>query len=309
MYIEHIPVLIDEAMELLNVNEKGTYVDATLGGGGYALRILSKIGPCGTLVCIDQDAEAIENFRNYAKAKNVFLIKENFKNIKRVLRELEIERIDGIIYDLGVSTHQLQKGSRGFSFSHDGPLDMRMDEETGLTAAEFVNDLPEEELRKIFKEFGEEKFSKRIARELAAARVRKKILTTKDLVEVIRKSVPSKFKTGKTHFATRVFQALRIAVNGELENLGKALNDSIELLKPGGRIAVVAYHSLEDRIVKRMFKIKSGKCACDNVMFACTCAKENKLKILTIKPVTPKEEEVRKNPRARSGKLRCAEKI
>ncbi|MFH1452843.1 MAG: 16S rRNA (cytosine(1402)-N(4))-methyltransferase RsmH [Armatimonadota bacterium] len=311
MYIEHNPVLVNEVVDFLKIKKDGIYVDATLGGGGYTLKILSQTGPCGVIVGIDQDEEAIEAFKQRnIKSKNVVLVKDNFKNVKRVIQSLKINAVNGIVFDLGVSTHHIYYGSRGFSFSREGPLDMRMDKEGEVTAEDIVNDLSAEELGKIFSEYGEERFSKRIAGGIVRERENQRIKTTGELVKVIGKYVPSKQKHGRIHFATRVFQALRIAVNSELSCLEEAVKSSIDVLEAGGRIVVVAYHSLEDRIVKTVFKTESGKCMCPPGIPVCMCGSENsRLKIITRKPVTPTEEEIKGNPKSRSARLRCAEKI
>lgn len=311
MYFEHTPVLADEVIGALNIQKDGIYVDATLGGGGYALKILSELGPCGSLVGIDRDQEAIENFKKVVRNnRSIILVKDNFKNIKRVLDGLKIKEVDGIVFDLGVSTHHLRSASRGFSFSQDGPLDMRMDKDEAVTAKDLVNNAETEVLEKIFRDFGEEKFSRLIARGIISERRKKEIATTSDLVNIINRRVPSKFKKGKIHFATRIFQALRIAVNDELDNLKTALKDSIEVLKKKGRVAVISYHSLEDRIVKNIFKLYAGKCICPREMPECSCeAKLKKLKVVTKKPITPGEAELGVNPKSRSAKLRAAEKI
>jgi len=310
MYFEHKPVLLKEAVGLLNVKKNGIYVDATLGGGGYALKILSELGNSGKLIAVDCDQEALENFKkNFRNYKNVILVKNNFSAIKDILDSLKIKEIDGIIFDLGVSTHQLFSDPRGFSFRSTSGLDMRMDRELAVSAKDIVNTLTAEELEKIFKEFGEEKFSKRIAAKIAEEREKKEIQTAKDLVEVIEKCVPSKFKNQRIHCATRVFQALRIKVNDELENLKKSLADSINSLKKEGRIAVVAYHSLEDRIVKNVFKSMYGNCVCSKKLPQCVCGAKAALKAVTRKPVLPTEEEIKINPKSRSAKLRAAEKV
>lgn len=310
MYFEHKPVLLKEAVDLLNVKKNGIYVDATLGGGGYALKILSELGSSGKLIAVDCDQEALENFKkNFGNYKNVILVKNNFSAIRDILNGLSIEEIDGIIFDLGVSTHQLFSDPRGFSFRNTSRLDMRMDSELAVSAKDLVNTLTAEELEKIFKEFGEEKFSKRIAAKIAEERTKKEIQTAKDLVEVIEKCVPSKFKNQRIHFATRVFQALRIKVNDELENLKKSLSDSINFLKKEGRIVVVAYHSLEDRIVKNIFKGLYGNCICSKKLPQCVCGAKATLKAVTRKPFSPTDEEIKINPKSRSAKLRAAEKV
>lgn len=310
MYFEHKPVLIEEAIDLLNIKKDGIYVDATVGGGGYALKILSKLESSGKLIAVDCDQEALENlkkkFKNY---HNVILVKDNFSNIEKILNGLNIKKIDGVVFDLGVSTHQLSCAQRGFSFKGSDLLDMRMDLNLVTSAKDLINNLTAQELEKIFTEYGEEKFSRRISKKIVEERLKKEICTTYDLVEIIRTCVPSKFKNQRIHFATRTFQALRIAVNNELKNLEKAVIKTIDFLKKEGRIVVISYHSLEDRIVKNIFRENSGKCSCDKKLPKCICEIKNTIKILTRKPIAPKEKEIEVNPKSRSAKLRAAEKI
>jgi 16S rRNA (cytosine1402-N4)-methyltransferase len=312
----HKTVLLKEAIEFLNLKPEMTVIDATLGGGGHSVEILKKIGINGKLIAIDQDQEAIEEFkRKVAKLKlnpkgeNVVLVNDNFACLKEIAHSLKISKVDAIIADLGISSDQLDNYQRGFSFMVCGPLDMRMDNKERLTAFEVVNSYPEKELTKIFKVYGEEKFAKQIARSIADSRKIKIIETTSDLVSIIGVAVPEKYKHEKTHFATRTFQALRIEVNQELKNLEKFLASAIELLPSGGRLAVISFHSGEDRIVKNIFKINARGCICPSNFPICRCGKERRLKIITKKPFVPDASEVKKNPRSRSAKLRVAEKI
>jgi len=301
----HTPVLLKEAIEFLSLKPGGIYVDATLGGGGHSESILKTLNGKGKLTGIDQDEEAINEARLRLSGR-IELVQDNFSNIKNILKG---KKINGILFDLGVSSHQIDSPDRGFSLRVDGPLDMRMDKTLKMSAADIVNSWSIEDIAKIIKEYGEEKFAKKIARSIESARKRKKISTTLELVEIINQSLkpfPPKVKMDGT---TRTFQALRITVNDELNKLKKALVDSIDALDKGGRIVVISYHSLEDRIVKTIFRDAEKKCVCPPKVPVCTCAHEQKLKILTKKPVVPAEEEVTKNPRARSAKLRAAERI
>ena len=299
----HIPVLTKEILNYLNLRKGGVYIDCTLGGGGHSKAILEKIYPQGSLVGIDQDIEAIETakeeLRSYIdKAK---LVKGNFKNLEGILSDLKIETVSGIVFDLGVSFHQLKKKERGFSFKEDSYLDMRMDLTQEFKADILINSYPEKDLTEIFKKYGEERFSKRIARLIIAERKRETITTTKQLADLVVRSLPrtKKRHTWRIHPATRIFQAIRIEVNQELKALEKGLDQAIRALENEGRICVISYHSLEDRIVKHLFKKveREGK---DQGNYG--------LKIITKKPIGPTSEEVRENPKARSAKLRVAEK-
>lgn len=287
----HIPVLTEKVIEYLRVNTGGTYVDATVGCGGHTARILEELKE-GKLIGLDCDIEAVKVCQEKFKGdKRVKILYRNFSYLSDILKELKIQSVDGILFDLGVSALQLTTKERGFSFNQEAKLDMRMDRTFNVTAYHIVNDSTEEELEKFFKEYGEEKFSKKIAARIIEYkdRFKKKIETTTELAKIIANSIPKRFRPKRIHPATRVFQALRIAVNDELNNLKKGLSDAIEVLNPEGRIVVISYHSLEDRIVKRFFR-------------------ENKtrLNILTKKPILPDKEEIEKNHRARSAKLRAA---
>ena len=300
----HIPVLTKEILNYLNLKKGGVYIDCTLGGGGHSKAILEKIYPQGSLIGIDQDIEAIETakeeLRSYIdKAK---LVKGNFKNLEGILSDLKIETVSGIVFDLGVSFHQLKKKERGFSFKEDSNLDMRMDLTQEFNAGILINSYSEKDLAEIFEKYGEERFSKRIARLIVTERKKEAIATTKQLADLVIRSLPrtKKRHTWRIHPATRVFQAVRIEVNQELKALEKGLNQAIKVLDNEGRICVISYHSLEDRIVKHLFKEveREGK---DQVNYG--------LKIITKKPIGPSLEEIRENPKARSAKLRVAEKI
>jgi 16S rRNA (cytosine1402-N4)-methyltransferase len=294
----HIPVLVEEICFWLDPFPGGIYVDCTLGAGGISLKILEKAGTNAHIIGLDRDYQAIA----YAKEKlnkygaSVKLFNGNFSHIREFVHKAGHEKVDGIVFDLGVSSLQLDQPERGFSFSLSGPLDMRMDQTQGATAADLVNYLPEKELADVIFAYGEERYSRRIARAIVQARKTGLIQTTQALVAVLEHALPLAYKKGRLHFATRTFQALRIRVNRELELLEPALRDAVELLKKGGRICVVAFHSLEDRIVKHVFRSLAG-------------GERPKIALLTKKPVIPSETEIRHNPRARSAKLRVAERI
>ncbi|MBI5238231.1 MAG: 16S rRNA (cytosine(1402)-N(4))-methyltransferase RsmH [Deltaproteobacteria bacterium] len=311
MEFTHRPVMQAEAVRFLGCRPGGIYVDATAGGGGHALGILRAAGTGARLIGIDRDADALEATSKTLKdyEDSVTLVQEDFRNIDSVLRPLGIEKADGILFDLGVSSYQLDEGQRGFSFRLDARLDMRMDTRQAKTAYDLVNTLSREELAKIFRVYGEERNSARIASAIERARSIKPIETTGELKEIVLNAVPKKFHGGRTHPATRVFQALRIAVNDELEGLSEALGKSVFVLRSKGRLVVITYHSLEDRIVKEAFRGYSHPCVCPPRLPMCACGKRPVLKVLTKKPVMPSDEEVMENPRARSAKLRAAERL
>lgn len=296
----HKPVLLKEVIEFLDPEPGQRLIDATCGLGGHARAILERIGPKGKLLCLDVDRKALELCKKSLKGKeNVVFVEGNFRDLKAIARSQGFANVDGILYDLGLSSFQLEDTVRGFSFRKDSPLDMRMSEKTFLLASDLVNSLPEKDLAELFTKYGEERFARRIAKQIVKNRTKKRIERTSDLVDIILKTVPYKFS--RIHPATKVFQALRIAVNQELENLESSLPQAVELLRPfdfaqsrGGRVVVISFHSLEDRIVKNFFKEKS---------------RSKKLKILTKKPIIPKIDEIKMNPRSRSAKLRAAEKI
>ena len=301
----HIPVLTKEVLHYLNFKKGGgVYIDCTLGGGGHSKAILKNIYPDGLLIDIDQDIEAIEAAK--VELKNfpgkVKLVKGNFRNLEDILSDLKLEAVSGIIFDLGVSSHQLKEKERGFSFREDSHLDMRMDQTQKFDASILINRYTEKELIGIFERYGEERLSKRIARLIVTERQKKPITTTRQLADLVIRALPKtkKRKKWRIHPATRVFQAIRIEVNQELKALEKGLNQAINVLDDKGRICVISYHSLEDRIVKNLFK---------EVKREGIAQKNYGLKILTKKPIRPSSEEVKKNPKARSAKLRVAEKI
>lgn len=308
----HTPVLKNETLELLAPKPGGVYVDATLGGGGLAAAILDRIECNGLVIGIDKDPDAIEYSRDrlsqYGSAIRV--IKGDFRNLQSILESEGVSEIDGVVFDLGVSSWQLDQEERGFSFTHNGPLLMKMDpEEDGPTAADIVNTYSEDELEDLIRKYGEERYAKRIAKAIVERRRRAPISRTGELVDIIVSTVGSAYKRQQIHPATRVFLALRIATNKELDALEQALPAAIEVLKSGGRICVISFHSLEDRIVKSVFRRYSGKCVCPQSLPSCQCGAKLALRVLTPKPVVPTEEEVRINPRSRSAKLRCAEKL
>ncbi|NLM75421.1 MAG: 16S rRNA (cytosine(1402)-N(4))-methyltransferase RsmH [Clostridiaceae bacterium] len=313
MEFVHKPIMLDECMEFLNIRPDGVYVDCTLGGAGHSSEILKRLGENGLLIGIDQDENAIKAATkrlSEIKTQGCFAIEHtNFENIREVLKKRKIDSVDGVLMDLGVSSHQLDEGERGFSYQHDAPLDMRMNRNNPVNAEVLVNTLSQQDLARIIRDYGEEKWASRIAEFIVRNREIQKIKTTGELVEIIKAAIPAKARRTGPHPAKRTFQAIRIAVNRELEVLENLLNDVVDVLSPGGRIVVITFHSLEDRIVKRAFKEMSQSCICPKDLPQCVCGIEPKLKVITRKPVTPKEEELKNNPRARSSKLRTAERL
>ncbi|ACA59951.1 16S rRNA (cytosine(1402)-N(4))-methyltransferase RsmH [Candidatus Desulforudis audaxviator] len=306
----HQPVMLREVLEWLDPKPGGTYVDCTLGGGGHALGVLERIGGRGLLVGIDRDADALAAaaFRLAGYGDGVRLVQADFRELAAVLRRLETGPVQGILYDLGVSSHQLDTASRGFGYQQDAPLDMRMDPGGGVTAADLVNRLPEDELSDLIKAYGEERWSRRIAAFIARERKREPILTTGRLAEVIKEAVPARARRTGPHPARRTFQALRIAVNDELGALKTSLHQAVDLLDAGGRVVVLSYHSLEDRLVKDTFREFAVHCKCPPGLPECRCGVVPRLDILTSRPRVPGEDEIAANPRARSAKLRAARK-
>ena len=305
---KHEPVLLEECIKALNINPDGIYIDGTLGGAGHSLEIAKKLSPKGLLIGIDRDTEALraakEKLKNYT---NVKYIHDNHDNIKQILEELQINGVDGILLDLGVSSYQLDEKSRGFSYITDAELDMRMDKEQKLTAREIVNTYSEEKLANIIWEYGEERFSRQIARNICKSREQKKIETTGELVEIIKKSIPlSKQKDG--HPAKRTFQAIRIEVNNEIQPLYNTILDCINCLNKNGRLAVLTFHSLEDRAVKKAYNEAEGKCTCPSDLPYCVCGAISQGKIINKKPIEATKEETERNSRAKSAKLRIFEK-
>lgn len=307
----HRPVMTAEVVEYLAPRAGGVYVDCTVGGGGHARAILEAAGGACTLVGIDRDPEALAAARERLAVygDRVLLIRENFRNLQRVLRACGVDRVDGILMDLGVSSHQLDTEERGFSYWGDGPLDMRLGPDAPLTAEQLLATANVEELARILRDYGEERWAGRIARAIVERRDRRPIRTAADLVALIKEAVPAKARTGGPHPARRTFQALRIAVNDELGALKEGLGQAVETLAPGGRVVVISFHSLEDRIVKRRFQEESRGCVCPPELAACACGRRPRLKVLTRKPVVPGDWEREENPRSRSAKLRAAERV
>ena len=306
-----MPVMPDEAIRYLAPKAGGIYVDGTLGGAGHGARILEASSPDGTLIGFDRDAEALRAARERLLpfGDRVRLVHGNFTGIAEALAGLGIERIDGLLLDLGVSSHQLDMAERGFSFQQDAPLDMRMDRSSGATAAELLNSLAEEELARIIRDFGEERWAKRIAAFIVRAREEAPIETTLRLVDIIKGAIPRGAWEERLHPATRTFQGLRIAVNEELTSLEKGLDIGVRMLNRGGRVVVIAFHSLEDRIVKNSFRHSAHGCTCPKGLPYCVCDNKPLLRLLTGKPVMAGAAEVEANPRARSAKLRAAERL
>lgn len=310
MKFEHRTVLLDEAVEALNINPDGIYVDATLGGAGHTEQIASRLN-AGKLFCFDRDIEAISAARERLGPlmQRVELIHNDFRNIKEVLGELGLDGIDGILFDLGVSSPQLDNAQRGFSYQQDAPLDMRMDAGAPLTAYDVVNVWPASEIRRILYDYGQERYGGLIASAIERRRQAEPIRTTLELVDVIRSAMPAHALREKQHPAKRSFQAIRIAVNDELGALEQALRSAVELLRPGGRIAVITFHSLEDKIVKSVFTGFIKSCICPPEFPVCVCNRKPQLKSISRHPIAPTQQEIDLNPRARSAKLRIAEKI
>jgi len=310
METPHIPVLLHECIEGLRIRPDGLYVDATLGRGGHASEIIKRL-TTGRLIGLDRDAAAIEETGERLKPfeGRFTLVKANFRELGAVLDSLGIDKADGILFDLGVSSPQLDDAERGFSYMHDAPLDMRMDRSESLTAYDVINGWTEEELRRILREYGEERYASRIAAEIVRRRQKEPIRTTFELVDAIRAAMPGKALREKQHPAKRSFQAVRIAVNDELAAVETALAAAADRLKPGGRLAVISFHSLEDRIVKNAIASRERGCTCPRDFPVCVCGFKQSLKSVTRKPVTASEEELETNPRSRSARLRVAERI
>lgn len=312
MMFEHKSVLLYETIDSLNVKPDGIYVDGTLGGGGHALEVCRRLGEYGRLIGIDQDADAIaaasERLRDYED--RVTIVRSNYEEIQSVLRNLGIEKADGIYLDLGVSSYQLDTPERGFTYREDdAPLDMRMDQRNTRTAADIVNSYSEFDLYRIIRDYGEDKFAKNIAKHIVRARETKRIETTGELTEIIKGAVPAKVRAVGGHPSKKTFQAIRIELNQELEVLNHSIDTMIDLLNPGGRLAVITFHSLEDRIVKIRFRNNENPCTCPPDFPVCVCGKVSKGRVITRKPVIPSEEEINGNKRSKSSKLRVFERI
>ena len=311
MEFVHKPVLFDECMENLNIKPDGIYVDGTLGGAGHSLGIAKSLKENGTLIGIDRDVEALAVSKQRLAEVNpkVILVNDNHKNIKDILSNLGIYKADGILLDLGVSSYQLDNKDRGFSYRFDAPLDMRMNTNDKMTAKTVVNECTKEELIKIFRDYGEEKWSARIAEFIVAEREKKPIETTFELVDIIKAAVPAGAREEKGHPAKRVFQAIRIYVNEEISELENAVRNAIDSLNVGGRLCIITFHSLEDRIVKEVFNEEAKSCICPPDFPTCVCGKKSRIKLVNRKPILPTDEELEINLRAHSAKLRVAEKI
>lgn len=310
MDIKHISVLLDETIDGLDIKPDGIYVDGTLGGGGHSYEILKRLSPKGRLIGIDQDGEALKAAGERLKEfeNQITLVRSNYCEIDKVLKELNVEKVDGILLDIGVSSYQLDNLERGFSYKSDAPLDMRMDTRQELTAADVVNTYSENELFKIIKDYGEDKFAKNIAKHIVLVRKEKPLETTKELSEVIKRAIPMKVQAKGGHPAKKTFQAIRIEVNQELTVLKESIDKMIDLLKPNGRICIITFHSLEDRIVKTKFRENENPCTCPPNFPVCVCGKKSKGKVITRKPIIPSEDEIEENKRAKSSKLRIFER-
>lgn len=310
MTFKHTSVLLEEVIEGLAVKPEGIYVDGTLGGGGHSYEIAGRLHKDGKLVGIDQDEAAVlaagERLKEFGD--KVTIVRSNYRNTKGVLASLGIEKIDGMLLDLGVSSYQLDEQERGFSYRYDTPLDMRMDRRQTLSAKEIVNGYSESQLFHVIRDYGEDKFAKNIAKHIVRARQEKPVETTGELNEIIKAAIPAKMRAEGGHPSKRTFQAIRIECNKELEVLKESLEELIELLNPGGRLCIITFHSLEDRIVKAAFKQAENPCTCPPSFPVCVCGKVSKGKVITGKPILPGEEELKENPRSKSAKLRIFEK-
>ena len=312
MEFNHYSVLLNETIENLNIKPDGIYVDGTLGGGGHAYQVALRLSEKGRLIGIDQDADAIaaagERLKEFGD--KITIIRSNYANMKEELHRIGVEKVDGIVLDLGVSSFQLDTPERGFTYrDENAPLDMRMDDRQSLNAKDIVNGYSEMDLYRIIRDYGEDKFAKNIAKHIVQERAKKPIETTGELTEIIRASIPMKVQVTGGHPAKRTFQAIRIELNKELEVLQNNLDDMIDLLNPGGRICIITFHSLEDRIVKTNFKRNENPCTCPSDFPVCVCGKKSKGKVVTRKPILPSEEELEVNSRSKSAKLRVFERV
>ena len=313
MEFKHKSVLLDECIEYLNINPEGVYIDGTIGGAGHSSEIYRRLNSKGCLIGLDQDSFAVETslkrLKEIKTEASFNIVNTNFKNIKKACGELEIAGVDGILLDLGVSSHQLDEASRGFSYQNDAPLDMRMDRSSELSAYQIVNEYSEQEIYCIIRDFGEEKWASRIAKFIVEARAVKSIDTTFDLVDIIKRAVPSAARRDGPHPAKRTFQAIRIAVNHELDILNNTIDDCVSLLKSGGRLCIITFHSLEDRIVKVQYSKYVNPCTCPPSFPVCVCGKKPEAVLVNRKPIVSTGKELEDNPRARSAKLRVLQKI
>ena len=310
MIFGHKSVLLYETVDSLNIKPDGIYVDGTLGGGGHAYEVASRLGENGRLIGIDQDADAIKAATERLEPfkEKVTIVRSNYRNIREVLTGLGIQKVDGIYLDLGVSSYQLDTAERGFTYREDAPLDMRMDQRNEKTAADIVNDYTEMELFRVIRDYGEDKFAKNIAKHIVRARENGRIETTDQLVEIIKAAIPAKMRAEGGHPAKRTFQAIRIELNKELEVLTESIDTMIDLLNPDGRLSIITFHSLEDRIVKLRFRDNENPCVCPPNLPVCVCGKKSKGKVITRKPIVPADEEIEENKRSKSSKLRVFER-
>lgn len=310
MEFSHVSVLLEETIDSLNIKPDGIYVDGTLGGGGHSLEICKRLGDDGRLIGIDQDMDAIraatDRLKNYSD--KVTIVHSNYQNIDSVLRDLSIGGVDGIVLDLGVSSYQLDNADRGFTYREDTPLDMRMDQSQPMTAKDIVNEYSEQELFRVIRDYGEDSFAKNIAKHIVKARQDKPIETTGELNDIIRAAIPARVRQGGGHPSKKTFQAIRIELNRELDVLEQSLDKMIGLLNPGGRLSIITFHSLEDRIVKNIFRKNMNPCICPPEFPVCTCGRVPTGKVITRKPIVPDAEELSNNKRAKSSKLRVFEK-
>ena len=310
MEFNHIPIMLDEVIDGLDIKPDGVYVDLTVGGAGHSTEILKRIKR-GKLICVDQDEEALSvaKERLLKISENVLFYKSNFENFKEILDYFEIDKVDGVLLDIGVSSYQIDNGQRGFSYMIDAPLDMRMDRDLKKSAFDVVNYYNSEDLEYIFYNYGEEKWTKRIVEFIVDYRKEKLIETTFELVDIIERAIPKSVRAKGGHPAKRVFQAIRIEVNRELEVIKKVIPDIVDRLNKDGRLCIITFHSLEDRIVKDSFKELARGCICPKELYVCVCNNKPKIKILTKKPIIPSEEEMNENSRSKSSKLRICSKI
>ena len=312
MEFKHRPVLLEETIESLKIRPDGIYVDGTLGGAGHASQVCKRLSEKGRFVGIDQDDCALqaagERLKEFGKNVRIDCVKSNYCQMKSVLENLGIDKVDGILLDIGVSSYQLDNAERGFTYREDAPLDMRMDQSSSFSAKDVVNQYDEMQLYRVIRDYGEDKFAKNIAKHIVAARQEKEIETTGELIEIIKASIPAKVRATGGHPAKRTFQAIRIEVNRELEVLQDSIDEMIDLLNDGGRLCIITFHSLEDRIVKNKFRENEDPCICPKNFPVCVCGRKSKGKVITRRPIVPSEQEVEENKRSKSSKLRVFEK-
>ena len=310
MAFGHVSVLLHETVDGLNVRPDGIYVDATLGGGGHAFEVCNRLNDKGRFIGIDQDADAIEaaGKRLAGFGEKVTIIRSNYRDMRPQLQNIGVGKVDGIVIDLGVSSYQLDTAKRGFSYRMDAPLDMRMDQRQKMTARDIVNSYSEAELYRVIRDYGEDKFAKNIAKHIVAEREKGPVETTGQLNEIIRRAIPMKIQKTSGHPSKRTFQAIRIELNHELDVLRDSLDDMINMLNPGGRICIITFHSLEDRIVKSSFRKNENPCICPSHFPVCVCGRTSKGKVVTRKPILPSKEEMESNSRSKSAKLRIFER-